>query len=451
MKYVLNLEEETNLEDKGTILKILEYHDRLVKEYKKLQRYADGEHDILYRPDKGPGKPNNKVASPYPSYIVDVATGYFAGKPVTYTASESDSGQELLLEYQSILDKNDEQDQNFNLAKNSLTKKHCFEIVYAVKQGEGDSAQIEIELGIEEPENMIMIYNNGLKEEPIGAVRRYIKSTLDHEQTEAIEVYTREKIIYFDFVNSGLTYTDEEDHIFSDMVPVVEYKANDRRFGVFEKVLTLIDAYDISQSDTVNDIEYFADAYLYLIGMLGTQAEDVEEMKENRVLLLDKEGSAGFLEKGSNNETQEALKKRLEEDIHRLSMVPNLQDEHFSGVSTGIALKFKLWGLEQVGATLERKFKKGIRRRIELITTALNKLGGNFDPTDISMTFTRNIPADTKTEAEVVQILRGIVSSKTLLSWLSKIDDPAEEYDRVQDELEGVGDLEPMEPDTPEE
>ena len=447
MKYVLNLEEDTNLQEEGTILKILEYHERIAKDYKKLQRYADGEHDILKREKKGKGKPNNKVSSPYPSYIVDVATGYFAGKPVTYTTGEDENAMEFLLEYQSILSKNDEQDQNFNLAKNSLTKKHCFEIVYAIKEGEGENADVNIHLGIEEPENMIMIYNNSLKEEPIGAVRRYPKSSLNEHGEEVVEVYTREKIIYYNYHNKGLNYSDEEDHIFSDMVPVIEYKANDRRFGIFEKVISLIDAYDKAQSDTVNDIEYFADAYLYLIGMLGTEAEDIEEMKENRVLLLDKEGSAGFLEKGNNNETQEALKKRLEEDIHRLSMVPNLQDEHFSGVSTGIALKFKLWGLEQVGATMERKFKKAITRRIELIATALNKLGGNYDASDISIQFTRNIPADTKTEAEVVQILRGIVSSKTLLSWLSKVDDPTEEYERLKEELEGTD----MEPDLEEE
>ena len=65
-----------------------------------------------------------------------------------------------------------------------------------------------------------------------------------------------------------------------------------------------------------------------------------------------------------------------------MSHVPHLCDESFGGNLSGVAIAYKLWGLEQLCAMKERKFKKGLQRRIELITNILNIKGGHYDYKD---------------------------------------------------------------------
>ena len=73
------------------------------------------------------------------------------------------------------------------------------------------------------------------------------------------------------------------------------------------------------QSDTLNDREYFSDAYLALKGLEGTQPEDVADMKSRRVLLLPQDGDAQWLLKQGDGAGDEAMKTRLNHDIHRFS------------------------------------------------------------------------------------------------------------------------------------
>jgi len=110
------------------------------------------------------------------------------------------------------------------------------------------------------------------------------------------------------------------------MVPIVVYKNNEEEIGDFEPVISLIDAYDKIQSDSVNDMEYFADAYLALYGMSGTDANDIAAMKEQRVLLMASDAKAEWLVKQINDTYVENLKHRLEEDIHKFSACPSMTD-----------------------------------------------------------------------------------------------------------------------------
>ena len=44
-----------------------------------------------------------------------------------------------------------------------------------------------------------------------------------------------------------------------------------------------------------------------------------------------------------------------------------LMNENFAGNTSGVAIKYKLIGLEQIRSRKEREFKKALQRRIELI------------------------------------------------------------------------------------
>lgn len=389
-----------------------------------MQQYYEGQHEILDREMEG-DKPNNKLVNAFPTNIVNVMQGYFMGEPVVYS-SEDGVYMEALNE---IFEANDEQNVNSRNSKEMSIKGKAYEILYADEEAEPNFAP-------EKPENIIMVYDTKIKPEPLFAIRvYYITDIVSGEDEGRAEVFTKDRIYYYNMDGDAVNLESEEEHFFGE-VPVIEYLNNDEGIGDFERVLTLIDAYNKAQADAANDFEYFADAYLALVGYGGTDPEDIRKMKEDRVLLLDHDGDAKWVTKRQEYLASRDFKERLENDIHKFAQVPNLTDEHFAQNLSGVSIRYKLWGMEQAVATKERHFKKGLQRRLKLLTNFINQRGGNYDYRDVKMYFTRNIPENEKEAAELITQLRSFVSQKTLLSRIPFIDDPQEEMEKLEKEKE---------------
>jgi SPP1 family phage portal protein len=200
--------------------------------------------------------------------------------------------------------------------------------------------------------------------------------------------------------------------------------------------MDLIDAYEKAVSDTANNLEYFADCYLVLSG-LDMNEEDISKMKEQRVMITSEGGSVQWLTKSAVNMEIEAFKDRLREDIHALSCIPNINDETFGNATSGEALKYKLFALENICSIMERNFEKSIERRLKLITNILNIMGtGQYVHTDIVMSFQRNIPANLTQITDMIAKLQGVVSNQTLISMLPFVDDPSYEMNLLEEQKE---------------
>ena len=201
-------------------------------------------------------------------------------------------------------------------------------------------------------------------------------------------------------------------HPFKD-VPIIRYTNNDDETGDYESVLDLIDAYDKTQSDTANDFEYFTDAYLKVSGVT-IEEEEARKLKELKVFNFpDASGDVSFVTKNINDAAVENYKSRLDKDIHKFSLVPSMTDENFVGNSSGIALAYKLQGLEFLTGIKEQKFKKGLLRRVELLSNVLS-LRANKEMlfTQVEFIFTRNNPENLTEIVETVTKLAGVISDR---------------------------------------
>lgn len=395
----------------------------------KLHRMYEGKHDILDRPVTDPAKPNNKIVNSYPSYIVDSYTGYFMGVPVTYSAPPKSGLEEQLQNIKDILDYNDEQSENAELAKEMSITGVAYELLYM-------DSDANIRFQMLEPENeCIAVYDDTIEGELLYFIRAYeiTDDIFANTKTKIVEVYSRTMTLKYKADGANYILIDAKANFFGG-VPIVIFPNNKEQIGDFERQISEIDAYDKMQSDSVNDFEYFADAYLVLKGLNGTTEEDVKKMKKDRVLLIDAEGGAEWLVKSANDSYVENLKNRLDNDIHKFSKCPKLTDESFGNNLSGVAIKYKLIGFENVTSTKERYFKKALQRRIELICNILNLMGGDYDYTLFDMTFTRNIPVNATEAADLVNKISGIVSEETALSQLPFITDVQEEIERLKAE-----------------
>ena len=377
-------------------------------------------------------KPNNKIANAYASYITDTLVGYFIGEPITYTANDD----VLLQDLQMILEHNDEADENAELAKNASIYGVAYEMLYL---SEEDNM---IRFKSLNPKEVIPIFDKTV-EQNLLAVMRYYE---DYDYVED-NTYTIVEVIDATHVrryklSTGLSLLEEYPHYFS-MVPVAIFKNNEEESGDFERVISLIDAYDKMQSDSLNDFEYFVDAYLALYGFTA-DSEDVAQMKENRVLLMDEGTSAEWLIKQVNDAYVENMKNRLDKDIHKFAKCPNMSDQEFASNASGIAIKFKLLGTENLVSIKERKFKRGLQQRFELMSMINNVLSEGFDWRAIDINFTRNIPSNDTDIADMVNTLKDIVSEETLLAQIPFVEDVQAELERVKTEREENKELNPF-------
>ena len=161
-------------------------------------------------------------------------------------------------------------------------------------------------------------------------------------------------------------------------------------------------------------------------------------MKNNRTLLVDGDGDATFLTKSVSDTYIQNMLNRLTNDFHKLTGTPNLTDESFAGNASGVALSYKMFGLEKQMNKKESKWRKSIQRMIELIVNVLNMRGQNIDYRNYKITFTRALPQNVAETAQMVTSLNGIVSNETLLSLLPFIEKPLEELERVNNEKEAM-------------
>lgn len=422
------------------IERYIEIHQQtVVPRLSKLERYYRGNNDITMRTFQDSSKPNNKIANPFGSYITDTMTGYFLGEEISYTATDN----KLLEELTNIFTYTDEADVNAELAKNAS----IFGVAYELMYMDEDAAIRFVPLDVK---GAIPIFADTVNEELLYVIRYYaIEDVISDKKTTKVEVYSKDDVAYYTSSDkSGFIPGGVLPHEF-EQVPVNIYKNNEALEGDFEKVIPLIDAYDKMESDTANEFEYLNDCYLVL-NNIHIDEEDLKSMKENRVICVE-DGSAEWLVKNYNDAQIENFKTRMVDDIHKFAKCPNLADEAFGNNASGVSLKYKLMGLENVVSIKERKFKRALQRRLELICTILNKKLGAFDWRTIQIVFTRNIPQNVVEIADVVNKLRGLVSDETLISQLPFVEDVALEVERVQEGKEINASLFSFEQETEEE
>jgi len=279
-----------------------------------------------------------------------------------------------------------------------------------------------------------MIYDDSVLRRERFFVRLYVDSNQVLHGSISDEVRVRW------FVIKGKLIWEEEDKIHGfDGVPATEYVENEERTGIFEPVLTMIDAYNKAISEKANDVDYFADAYLKVLGS-KLDDDDVKHIRDDRIINFEGDIErliVEFLQKPDGDTTQEHLINRLEKLIFQISMVANISDENF-GTSSGIAMKYKLQAMSNLEKTKERKFTSGMNRRYRLIFS--NPVSGmkKDDWVKIHPHFTPNFPANVQEESEIARNLEGIVSQETQLGVLSIVDNVQDEIKKLDSEQEKI-------------
>lgn len=431
---------------------IRRFQSEQVPRFKRCEDYYRVQTRILQR-TMTDGKPNNKLAHGFCRYITNMATSYFAGKPVRYIFKDDESGDLTAEEYKdAVLDvfqDNYIDSLNFEVSKEASKKGIGFYLIFS-----NEFSNLRIKKM--DAEAMIPVYSPSLDEFLEAAVRIWSEHDIDGKLfMEYADVYDETYIHHFRRGDGEHDYKEfrvPEPHYMKD-IPVIIVWNNEEQLGDYEPVITLNDAYDNAQSDTANDMDYFTDAYLCITGassmvedaLTGDLDDDGDDegrraavnLRKNRLLFLDEHGQAEWLTKNVNDAANENYKNRLYKDIFFLSQVPALTDENFSGNLSGIAIKYKMTGLEELAIMKENRMRSAQTKMLRIITDFLNmKMNKKWDPDTVEQKYDRNFIENASDVITDVKNLEGIVSRETQLDMLpiSIVSDSSAELDRQKQE-----------------
>ena len=125
----------------------------------------------------------------------------------------------------------------------------------------------------------------------------------------------------------------------------------------------------------------------------------------------------------------------MHEAIYRIAQCPDFSSESFvGGVSSGIAIQYRLTGMETRAGKIEALMKKALQRRVEIICGIASLKLGEEVFREIEITFKRNIPEDITSTINMINSLKGTVSDATLLSQLDFIPDVNAELEAIQEQ-----------------
>lgn len=400
----------------------LDKHRREVNDrYKKLKAAYESDHDILHQAVKPAYKPDNRIVVNFPKYITDTMNGFFIGNPIKTVADD-----EAVSDFVEYLDQyNDQDDNNAELSKICSIFGKGYEMYYTDENSELCITYLS-------PIEAFMIFDDSIIERPLFFVRRYT----DRNNIEYGSISDKYGVRNFK-VTGGLKWLDDDwqQHYFSDL-PATEYVENAERQGIFEPILSMVNSYNKALSEKANDVDYFADAYLKVLGTV-VENEDMQHIRDNRVVNFVGEDAekliVEFMDKPSSDTTQENLLERLERLIFNISMVANISDENF-GASSGIALKYKLQAMSNLEKTKERKFTSGMNRRYKLLFGHPSSKVAADAWIQLHYQFTPNIPNNLLEEAQIAAQMEGTVSKKTQLKVLSIVDNVDSEIEALEEE-----------------
>lgn len=411
------------------IQKYIKKHSALVGRYRKLQDYYLGNHAILENGAADKDK-DNKLVHAYPKYITDFNTGFFMGQSVKYVAAALDEEEDdrFLEEYQKICNHNNEAKENLTLAKTCSIKGEAYELLWI-----DDNAQVRFKAI--EPDNAFLIYDMSIEDNVKFGIRYYSEKVDNVTTTYAYLYDDKAMYLYSDESSNGVFKLEEvKPHPFG-AVPLLHFKNNEELQGDFEQVISLIDAYNREQSNTLNDMDQFSDAYLALTNYSATDEEDVEKMNKRRIILLDSDGDAKWLTKDVNDSWVENFKLRTNKDIHKLSFTPDFADESFGTNLPGVSLRLKLLTAEELRNTKEMYFRESLSNRMDLIACYLNIVNNDeVVRNQIQMQFSDSLPQNILELTQIIQNLSQDVSTETRLSLLPFIENPADEMEKKADE-----------------
>lgn len=396
-----------------------------VNEEPRLRRYKnyyDGIQKILQKTYSDASKPCSRTVINYCKNIVDSYAGYLATPG--FISYKSDEDIEDIMD---ILRYNDYQFEDNAFLLDALVYGVAAELMYIDEEGKTRFRLIN-------PMTCFAVCDDSLTGDLLYFVRMYKVNEWDNSDMYNVDVYSDAYVQHYTMrgMNGMLEPIGAEPHHFGQC-PANIFALPDEK-SIFDCIVGLQDAVNEVLSSEIDDYSAFCDAYLVITGA-DVGEEEAVSIRTNRVMVLPEGASANWLTKTANDVQVENILKRIHDSIYRIAQCPDFSSESFvGGVSSGIAIQYRLTGMENKAGSIESAMKKALQRRVEIICGIASLKIGEEVFRDIQIDFKRNVPEDLTSTINVINALKGTVSDATLLSQLDFVADVNAELEAVKEQ-----------------
>lgn len=370
-------------------------------EIEYLFSYFKGVQPILNKKTITRPEINNIVLVNYAQMITRTIVNYFVGTPIQYTQSgygsmeDDEATRQEVEKLNLMLDYGNSSSVDLEIAETQSVCGTAYRIIFT-----DNNEDLPFKDRHLNPLTTFVVYSNTLEETPLMGVT-YTKKIGENGLQEGcmFEVFTSFGVFN---INSNSEFIQESDKITFvpynvGGVPLIEYPNNRHRMGDWEFVISIMDAISNLYSDRIDDIQQTVQSLLVFINA-ELEPNQFEEMRQKGIISLvnNNDNNRSEIKSISNQLDQKGtggLSKELQDLLFSLVGIPNRDNRATGGGDTGTAVELRDgWAdLENVIRSKELYFKKGERKKLEIITTILkNKKAFNITSKDLVVKFSRN-------------------------------------------------------------
>ena len=391
------------------------------------ERYVIGQNPaILDRKQKK--SPDNRIITPLGKMATEQMSGYAgrAGdKVITYdliTTETADDNDDPFISYMLEMDKYNKQDiETSELYGEALGQGESYELWWTSDK-KLPGGLLTSEYKIVPNEEIIIQYSADLKKE----MESFVHYTqLEEDEIQATVYYPEYKEIWISKDGGEFSLIEDDVRYPFKTPPLIVYKGNRRSMPLFESEKGLIKTVDELVSKKQNEVDRFADAILLISQAVDKIFKD--KLVDSDITVIDKiESMEGgiipqYLEKNLTG-TTEYIKTQLDFAIQQYWKsvgVADMTAESFGGGDqSGYAIMLKLLPMEHKASLIDTYFNQGLQQRKQFYADVYNASTFRVDEDEYEMKIesNRNLPADLKLKAEILQILlqSGLPMSKGL-------------------------------------
>jgi len=417
----------------------LSNHRHKQQYFRKLDRLYDGEYDILKKEKKKIEKANNQLVHNFAKVIIRNSNAYFLGDKIVFSYPNPNVNKIL----QDIIGESNLMNHLLELTTNACKFGVSYLLAYINPLNELKFISLN-------PANVILHKNIfGQSQYAITLAEQY--DFITDKKDIYITYYTKEMICEF-IIKDGSEKLETMDVRPNKLgrIPVIEFKNNIDSKNDIEDVLSLINAYNLIQSNKIDDNEELRHSILHMNNVIPGE-EFYKSLREYNVIAT-KDGNEGkkvdikYLTK-TPDIGAEAILDRLNRDIFTIAGIPDFANLDFTGGDTIIAIKSKLYPLISKTKEKEELFISSFRYLFQLLEKYISiRYSINFSYKLVEITFVRPNFTNISEELDNAQKMKGLdlISDDTILNNLSIIKNTEEEKEKYQKQINSAENSEKM-------
>lgn len=383
-----------------------------------LNQYRGNEAKIFRKKGANALKVCTKLNFNYKKVIVNQVSDYVCGVPILYQHRKQNV-EKFIDEFARY---NDLEALNRESLEDLGSTGVCYRLMY-IEQGTGEECCINLE-----PDSVITLDNKN----EIGEFAFHFYTELDDSGKTEVPVcdFYDDKYIYT-YKGIQFDYVEKKRHLYSAM-PIINAYNNKERKPDFYDVIRIVDEYDELVSTHQDEIMEFRNAYMIITGA-RLDEDAYNKIIQTGCFEVPENAKVEFLTKEMDVEAVSTQRQVLLESIFELS--DTIDMKKFSDSSeSGESRKWKLIMLENRAKRKIHTIRVFLKQMFRILETS--KKAPSYDAHTIDFLFNRSIPIDERYLGECLNLYKGIVSLRTLLSRSPYVEDVDKEMEQILKERE---------------